>query len=105
MFSLDEYFFFNNTKKKKNIKFNYKINVILIPNRSFYEKHNLIESLWWSSNELNDFKKESYTEIKKLMERHYFMSIKQASKLLYQPGSMTIVYDKDNFEDNFYNYQ
>jgi len=85
-------------KKNKKIKFNFIVRVLSIPNRQEIFDFNLREKLWWSKDELEFFKKNSYDEVFNLIQRHKFMTIKQASKLLYQPGSMTIIYDKNNFD-------
>jgi hypothetical protein len=48
--------------------------------------------------DLYSFKESCLQEMQALMKRHPKMSYKQATKLLYQPGNMTIVYDKNNFD-------
>ena len=102
MFSIDEYLFC--IKNKKKITFNCKVHVILIPNINDFS--DLITSLWWSKKDLLFFRESSRDEIQELIQRHdYKMPIKQAMKFLYQPGNMTIVYDKNNFEDYLYSYQ
>ena len=102
MFSIDEYLFC--VKNKKKITFNYKVDVILIP--SIQEYSDLISSLWWSKKDLLCFRQSSRDELYELIQRHDFtMPLKQAMKFLYQPGNMTIVYDKHNFEDYLYSYQ
>jgi hypothetical protein len=104
MFSLDEYFFCAKNKNKKKITFNCKVDVILIPN--LYEYQDIITSLWWSKTDLLLFRKSSRDELYELIQRHDFtMPLKQAMKFLYQPGNMTIVYDKQNFEEYIYSYQ
>jgi len=97
MYYLDEYSFFEIClNKKKKIKFNNYLNVKLIPNVKDYKE--LFHDLWWSYEELQEFKQSSTKEIYALIGRHKYMTIHQAIKLLYQPGSMTIKYDELNFE-------
>lgn len=100
MYCLDEYFFNikNNNKKIKKIKFSHCINTILIPNVNDYKKADLINTLWYTTQELLHFRNNSSKEVFELINRHKNMTIKQASKLLYQPGTMNITYDQNNFE-------
>jgi hypothetical protein len=97
MFCLDEYLWDINIDKKfkkgKKLKFNNIVKVYRIPNRNEI----LQNDLWWSCQDIANFKKTSYDEIINLIKRHQYMTVKQATKLLYQPGSMTITYDIDNF--------
>ena len=95
MFCLDEYLWDINidNKFKKKLKFNNIVKVFLIPNRNEI----LQNDLWWSCQDIANFKKTSNDEILNLIKRHKYMTIKQATKLLYQPGSLTIKYDINNF--------
>lgn len=97
MFCLEEYILKLNNKKNKKINFNKYVSVILIPNINEYKECNLNQSLWWTKEELQSFKLSCSEEIFKLIKRHNLMTVQQAAKLLYQPGSMTITYDTENF--------
>lgn len=94
MFCLDEYIMKLSNKK---INFNKNVSVILIPHINDYKRCNLNKNLWWTKEELNSFKQSCTEEIFNLISRHNLMTIQQATKLLYQPGSMTIKYDVKNF--------
>lgn len=101
MYYLDEYSYCDfdfqiKVNKKKKIKFNNMLKVKLIPNIKDFEE--LYDDLWWNQDELQEFRQSSTKEILGLISRHKYMSIQQASKLLYQPGNMTIKYDPLNFE-------
>jgi len=78
-------------KNTKKVKFN-EINKIYLIELD----KDLIFNIWYSKNDLIDFKKNAVKEIIELMKRHYSMSQKDAIKLLYQPGN--ICYDRNNFE-------
>jgi hypothetical protein len=69
----------------------------LIP---FYCETNHFPSLWWSAYELNDFKLQATKEIMELKQKHPFISLSDAQKLLYQPNNIS--YDEKNF--SHYNY-
>ena len=77
--------------KQKKISFDHFIEVLVIPHMDETGK------LWWSDNDLQLFKESSKIEIKRLQKIHPAITIQQASKLLYQPPNMTIVYDSTNF--------
>jgi hypothetical protein len=98
MYCLDEYFFDRKIKIKNKIKFNRFVNTILIPNVNDYKNADLINTLWYTSTELLNFRNNSSKEVFELINRHKNMTIKQAAKLLYQPGTMNITYDINNFE-------
>ena len=83
-------------KKKKNIKFSSIVKVKLIP---FYYEINHFSCLWWTSGELMDFRVQATKEIMDLKQKHPFISLEDAQKLLYQPNNIS--YDKNNF--SFYN--
>jgi hypothetical protein len=91
----------NNNKQRKKYKkiiFNSQVSVILIPRINIHSNYELVKNLWWSSKELLSFKQSCLEEIVTLINRHKSMTPQQASKLLHQPGNMTIVYDKKNFD-------
>lgn len=105
MFYLEEYMLNinenNNYKLRKNnkkINFNSQVSVILIPRINIHNHYDLVKNLWWSPKELLSFKQSCLEEIVTLVNRNTSMTPQQAAKLLHQPGNMTIVYDKTNFE-------
>jgi hypothetical protein len=75
-------------KKINNVKFNNVIDVRMIP---IHTDNNL----WWSSEDMLEFRFECYREIVELLSYRKEMSLNDAMKLLYQPGN--IRYDKSNF--------
>ena len=83
--------FIMNTKNKK-IRFSNVVEIFII--QHFIDN---CEYLWWSEKDLQSFRASCLTEIKTLISRHWEMSIRQAQKLLYQPGNMNIIYDENNF--------
>jgi hypothetical protein len=80
-------------KHKKKIKFHEYVYITYIPpiEKSIY-------NLWWSKIDIHLFKHASVNELEQLMERHPSMNYKDAIRLLYQPGSMNIKYDKSYFD-------
>jgi hypothetical protein len=81
-------------KTKKKIKFDEYVYIDYIP--SSIKDRNM---LWWNNTELYLFKESCILEIKNLLNRHPNMNYRDAIKLLYQPGNMTIIYDESNFVD------
>lgn len=77
--------------KRKKVSFDPYITVILLPDTEYTNK------LWWSSQDIYYFKESSKIELRRLQTIHPSMSFQQACKLLYQPPSMTIIYDINNF--------
>jgi len=75
---------------KKKISFNCCIEVTIIPQTTE-------SKLWWSDRDIQLFKESSIVEIIRLKQIHPSITIQQASKLLYQPPNMTIIYDINNF--------
>jgi len=75
-------------KKIKKVNFNKIVNVYLLP---IHTDNNL----WWSSEDMLEFRFECYREIVELLSYRKEMSFNDAMKLLYQPGN--IRYDKSNF--------
>jgi hypothetical protein len=55
-----------------------------------------ISCLWWNSFDIYRANELAWCEIKSLLNRHPFMTHKQALKLLYQPNNIS--YNKCNFE-------
>lgn len=87
----------NNKKNKKNkIKFSTIVLVKLIP---FYYELNNFPTLWWTPYELMDFKVQASKEIMQLKQKHPYMCISDAQKLLYQPNNIS--YDENNFSNYF----
>ena len=77
--------------KKKKISFDQCIEVFSIPQ----VENN--QQIWWSHYHLHLFKESSKIEIRRLQKIHPAMTFTQATKLLYQPPTMTLIYDPQNF--------
>ena len=91
-------FFFNKIlliRKKQKIRFHKYVNIILIPCIDDYIKYNLINILWYSENDIINFKNSAIIEIKNLINRHLNMSIKDAKYLLYE--NTKIIYNPSFF--------
>jgi hypothetical protein len=83
------------TKYKKNIKFSKYKYIYIIPNLTYYITKNLINELWYSVDNINNFKNTSMIEIKELINKHKNMSIKDAIYLLYE--NTKIIYNPSFF--------
>jgi hypothetical protein len=81
-----------NKKNNKKISFSTIVRVKLIP---FYYEIIQYPSLWWTPCELMDFRIQSSNEILELKQKHPFISIFDAQKLLYQPNNIS--FDEKNF--------
>ena len=79
-------------KNIKRITFSFMNEVCIIKPITDYKEY-----LWWSEDELLIFKLSAINELRALANRHYNMNLRQAQKLLYQPGNMNIIYDENNF--------
>jgi regulatory protein YycI of two-component signal transduction system YycFG len=77
----------------KKVRFNKDIKNYLI----YFNNDCTYDNQWYNDDELTSFKKHASIEISELMKIHKSMTIKDAIKLLYQPGN--ICYDKNNFEE------
>ena len=78
--SLFEWLFSLSTRKiKKSVSFNTYVNVTLIPESCEYKQANLYDQLWYSPEDLeefkqktiNDFTKSQYKTVKEFMESQY----------------------------------
>lgn len=87
--------FFKDTRK---ISFCPIVNVCIIPGKEMYTLYNIKHDIWWTNDEFVSFRQSCLQEIRELIIRNRYITIKQASKLLYQPGNITISYDCENFE-------
>ena len=87
--------FFKDTKK---ISFCPIVKVCIIPEKEMYTLYNIKHDIWWTNAEFISFRQSSLQEIRELIIRNKYMTVKQASKLLYQPGNIKITYDSANFE-------
>ena len=85
-------------KDSKKISFSPIVNVYMIPEKEFYTLYNIKHDIWWTNDEFVSFRQSCAQEIREFICRHRYMSVKQASKLLYQPINMIITYDVKNFE-------
>jgi hypothetical protein len=83
------------SKYKKNIKFSKYKYIYFIPDLNFYINENLINELWYSVDNINNFKNTSIIEIKELINKHKNMSIKDAIYLLYE--NTKIIYNPSFF--------
>jgi hypothetical protein len=72
------------SKYKKNIKFSKYKYIHFIPNLNYYINENLINEVWYSVDNINNFKNNSIIEIKELINKHKNMSVKDAIYLLYE---------------------
>lgn len=82
----------NYIKKNKKITFSPIVNVKLIP---FYHEIIHYPSLWWTPSELMDFRIQSTNEMMELKQKHPYIALSDAQKLLYQPNNIS--YDENNF--------
>ena len=69
---------------KRNIKFDTKVRVILIPTRQEYCDIGLGEVLWWSNSDYGTFKESAGNELRTMLSL-YGMDAKAAIAQLYQP--------------------
>lgn len=69
----------------KKVSFHYILDVVLIPNINDFKEKNMIDCLWWNSENLKYFKNSAREEILEFMEKHKGISIKDACRILYQP--------------------
>ena len=85
----DHYYYIqdeNNTSRyKKTVKFSNNNHYHIIPNRDFLRYHNLLQELWWKSDDYRLFRQQSMIEIITLSQRYPFINKKQLVKMLYQP--------------------
>ena len=81
-----------NNKKDQKIRFNNKINVILIP--IYYEYHDIFEDLWYHNEDYQKFQLNYFKGICKLMDLLQ-INVRQASEMM----------NKDHFyfNENDYN--
>lgn len=80
------------TANNKKLRFNTTIYVYEVASLRQSKEH-----LWWSNDDVDEFKQSCFKEVKDILNRHQSMTLAQARKMLYQPGNMTIVYDEQNF--------
>ena len=79
--------------KNTNVKFSEKIvSTHLVPCYDDSEKQNL----WWSCLDRYNAALLSFREIQTLLNRHPYMTYREAKKLLYQPNNIS--YNECNFE-------
>lgn len=82
----------NYIKKNKKITFSSVVNVKLIP---FYHEIIHYPSLWWTPSELMDFRIQSTKEMMELKQKHPYIALSDAQKLLYQPNNIS--FNENNF--------
>ena len=83
-------------KKKNKIRFSKYVFVIFIPTKDEYTS--IKDTIWWDNDLLELFKESADYDIKRLLNIHSAMTVQQAMWLLYQPPSVTMKYNKINFE-------
>jgi hypothetical protein len=71
--------------KKRGVRFQSQVKVILIPCRTEYVDANLVIALWWSDSDYISFKSSAVKELKALMLKKSIKS-KEAIHMLYQTG-------------------
>lgn len=71
---------------KRNIHFNEKVSVLLIPCRQEYVEANLSNVVWWKSPDYRQFQFDAFSEVKESLKGKILTSsnVKQALKELYQ---------------------
>jgi hypothetical protein len=79
----------------KQIKFNKYVDIYYIPDLSYYINYNLISLLWYSDDEIKNFKLSAINEMKELINKHSNMTIKDAKFLLYE--NTKIIYNSSFF--------
>jgi|688.fasta_scaffold788538_2 hypothetical protein len=79
--------------KNTKVKFNEKIESS--PLVSYYDDSEK-QHLWWSCLDRYNAAVLSFREIKTLLNRHPYMTCREAKKLLYQPNNIS--YNECNFE-------
>jgi len=72
--------------KKRNIHFNERVSVLLIPCRQDYLEANLTNVVWWKSPDYKRFQFDAYSELKESLKGEILnaSNVKQALKQLYQ---------------------
>jgi hypothetical protein len=81
--------------KKKTVKFNPSLRVILIPSRGEFRQVGLNSVLWWSSSDYINFQNNANSEIRMLVSFEN-ITAKQARRKLYQSSDIV---DNDEFSN------
>ena len=71
-------------KRRRKIKFNSVVNVVLIP--CVKEMESMKNDLWWSKTDYASFYMSSCKELRDFMREHSLLDKTNAIKLLYQPS-------------------
>lgn len=76
------------TKAKRSVRFDENIYICLIPERDEYIEKKLTFFLWWSQEDMQEFRQDAVDEIKEYHERYYFRnySVQDVMNILYQPN-------------------
>ncbi len=70
----------NNKKdKRKNVKFNTAVHVVLIPTRKDYRNAGLGEVMWFSDDDYRHFKESATVEVKRYMAIHSNINCKEVT--------------------------
>lgn len=75
---------FIENKKRRKIKFDNVVNVVLIP--SAKEMESIKNDLWWSKTDYISFYMSSCKELRDFMCEHSLLDKTKAIKILYQPS-------------------
>ena len=78
----------SNNKKKKKVKFDTSVRVVLIPTVEEYKKAELGHLLWWDSADYIVFKESALEELKHYLFHHPLLNTKTAIFELYQKGNI-----------------
>jgi hypothetical protein len=68
-------------KQKKQVHFDCTVKVVLIPDRSEFIEHDLIQELWWTSRDYKTFKSELSQSVREYMLEIACSDAKTAYKL------------------------
>ena len=74
------------TKLSRNVSFNEKVRVVLVPSRIEYKHAKLIPLLWWNGEEFLNFQQTAYSELR-LLSTSENINMKEARTRLYQQQS------------------
>lgn len=95
-------------KCKKSVSFSDSSRVVLVPSRAEYEKHGLLQDVWWDPEDYQNFKSSARMEIMEMLDE-YKGNVHSALTALYQPDfdtmspvkqSVESVKDSENNEDD-----
>jgi len=90
----------NTSEKEKTVSFKHTAKVILIPHLSEYEQAQLLDSLWWSNDEMENFRSQTVEEVVQYVRLQEGRNItpKQAFNELYEVSLSTVEADDSPLE-------